>query len=93
MCRKKRTTQPGADSPYEGSTQRLSEQTWRARRAFPWWTLWLIWPLVSLVKYAGATLFTGWSALGDLVVPANVLAALALVIFGVALLLRERSRR
>lgn len=93
MCRQQAKI-PLTDSPYEGSTQRLNEhQMLTAKRAFPWWTLWLIWPLVSVVKYASANLFTGWPMLGSLAVPAPVLIALVLVVSGLALLLRERSRR
>lgn len=94
MCGQKRAKTSLTNSPYEGSTQRLNqEQTLTARRTFPWWTLWLIWPLMSLVKYASATVFAGWAALGGLAVPANVLIMLALMIVGVVILLRERSRR
>jgi hypothetical protein len=90
------------EGAYEGQTVRLdardSTRTERyAQRAagrhgsFPWWTLWMIWPLLALAKwfvplYAGAVaaVFAGISAFG-----AAPIVAIALIIVGLLLIRRK----
>lgn len=101
MCGKKRAVVP-ASTPgeaYEGQTQRLHAEgaPYTKQRCshhgFPWWTLWLIWPLIALVKHAGAAMFGGWALLGSVLIPANVLLAVVLIVAGAALLLRNRAQK
>ncbi|HEU5102735.1 MAG TPA: hypothetical protein VFU22_27125 [Roseiflexaceae bacterium] len=65
MCKRKthRIDMPmlAAEGAYEGRTVRLNHRddmparrsdrgcAWHVR--FPWWTLWLIWPLIGLAKW------------------------------------------
>ena len=96
MCGKKRqrvVNQYGES--YEGETTQLRAFVRQERRsawhAFPWWTLWLIWPLMGLLKGASGALVAGWLALGTFAVPLNMLLAVGLIIVGVALLVRQRT--
>ena len=93
MCGRKHVTASDHKQAYEGQTTKLEQVTRRhACSAFPWWTLWLIWPLIGVLKAVGANIGTGWSVLGGVLVPANVLVAVALVAIGVALLVRHQRR-
>jgi hypothetical protein len=56
---------------------------------FPWWMLWLIWPLIWLFKGLGA--FFGTLAAGAS--PAMLLFAVVLITAGVALLIADRTSR
>ena len=92
MCGHKQQTpiEAAHDGPYEGQTQRLRmERTRRVWRAFPWWTLWLIWPLMGLLKYLGGSVGAGWVALGAVAVPLNLLLAVGLIVIGVVLIARR----
>lgn len=95
MCGTKRRPTNQFGESYEGQTTRLNTETQNgvcrsAWRGFPWWTLWLIWPLIGLLKGAGSALTTGWLMLGTLAVPLNIVLAIVLITVGVALLLRQR---
>ena len=95
MCGQKKATSAagGVEQAYEGQTTRLEQATRQhACRAFPWWTLWLIWPLVAVLKTIGASIGLGWSALGGVLLPANVLLAIALIVIGAVLLVRQQRR-
>ena len=83
-----------ADETYTGETVDLSRQE-RATagahqavmwRGFPWWTLWLIWPLIILLKTTIPLLAGGLTALAQLSVP---LVPILLIVIGI-LLLRRR---
>ena len=106
MCKRKRymLDQPmmATEGGYEGQTVRLDprdvvsherrdQHAYGRHGGFPWWTLWLIWPLIGLVKwfvplYLGA--ITG--GIGQLsaagVAP---FVALALIIIGLVLIGRR----
>lgn len=86
---------------YEGQTMRLAPAggprgEWgRARcwHGFPWWVLWLIWPLAGLAKWA-APIYLGALAalrapLGGLPAPAAALAAALLIVLGLWLIRRD----
>ena len=94
MCGHKRVKTSPTGEPYDGTTTRLvgGEQTRQAYQRFPWWTLWLIWPLIGLLKGVSASVIAGWAALGGLFVPANVLLALALIAVGIVILVRARAQ-
>ena len=87
-----------AEGAYEGRTVRLDrvdriddrraahESAWRG--GFPWWTLWLIWPLIGLAKWfvplwlgALTASVAQLSAAG-----AAPLVALALIVVGLVLI-------
>lgn len=92
MCRnqQRQLAEVEQDGPCEGQTQRLMRTDNRhAYRAFPWWTLWLIWPLMGLLKHASATFVGGWVSLGAWAIPANVVIAMVLMIVGIGLVLRQ----
>jgi hypothetical protein len=102
MCRRKSyridSSTLAAEGAYEGQTMRLDQRdianverrvNWR--RGFPWWMLWLIWPLIGLTKwfvplYVGAVtaVFTQLSAAG--VAP---FVAFALIVVGLVLISRK----
>jgi hypothetical protein len=83
---------------YEGKTTRLDAgegERWaqggreerRACRAsgFPWWSLWLIWPLFFVLKAAVLSVAGAWSGvLAAIGAPASLLAAMAAVALIVA---------
>lgn len=87
---------------YEGQTTRLDAQVaqtafarhrmhWRG--SFSWFMLWMIWPMIALVKFVTPLVFglvtTTIGALNSVTVP---LFPLVLIGLGVALLLRLRVR-
>jgi hypothetical protein len=106
MCQRKtyRMDMPAMamEGAYEGQTVRLDPRDVtraerRARRTgaryggFPWWTLWLIWPLLVLGKWfvslyigAAAVLFAQFSAIG-----AAPIIAIALIVVGLVLIGRN----
>ena len=65
-----RTDEPTTQAPYEGQTIRLGQaaemqvEPRRHHSGFPWALLWLIWPMLWLVKGLAALLATSWAALG-----------------------------
>ena len=101
MCKRQRyapEAQLASEGAYEGQTVRLDlhERECGTRRSvgqgqrFPWWALWLIWPLMELVKW-GTPLALGAFAtvagsLGTLGAP---IVALLLIASGIALLRRS----
>jgi hypothetical protein len=101
MCKRYTYTpeaQLASEGAYEGQTMRLDrrQDEWGVRRAaghywrFPWWTLWLIWPLILLLKWtvplALSVISTAAGALNGLSAP---IVALVLIAVGIALLRRS----
>ena len=103
MCKRayRREQMVAAAGGYEGQTMRmdsLDEPRSERRhmcwsRGFPWWTLWLIWPLIGLLRWAASlstsALATFRDNIGAFDRPATALVALALIIVGLALIRRE----
>lgn len=94
MC-KRRTIQAAAVmEAYEGETIRFDprrglEQRSKSRHhcgGFPWWTLWLIWPLIGVLKWSVPLLFGVVAGLGEITVP---LIPVLMIVVGL-LLLRRR---
>ena len=83
---------------YEGETIRLDRRQadanaspeWRHRGAFPWWTLWLIWPLISLAKWVVPAILGGVAAaagaLSEVVASGIMFWPVLLIVIGVVLL-------
>lgn len=96
MCGHKRAPAASTGESYDGATTRLASgedhRAHGAHRHFPWWTLWLIWPMVALLKGVSASVIAGWLALGGLSVPVNLLLALALIAIGIVIVVRGRNR-
>jgi hypothetical protein len=92
-----------AGGAYEGQTVRLDRrevepaQDSSARagrgefcaRAFPWWTLWLIWPLFAAFKGLAAPLPAALVGLGGL--PPVLAAAVAVLLIAIGWLLVRRG--
>ena len=105
MCRQHfhtvETRMAVAEGAYEGETVRLDTQREgrEARREsgrhghFPWWTLWLIWPLVGLVKWLVPVLLgaiaAAAGALSHLPAPAFGPWPILLIVAGIILLRRR----
>ncbi|MBV9788866.1 MAG: hypothetical protein JOZ51_11865 [Chloroflexi bacterium] len=94
MC-KRRTIQAAAvPQSYEGETIRFDAQGDPERRSkprhhcggFPWWTLWLIWPLISVLKWSVPLLLGVVANLGQITLP---LIPVLMIVVGL-LLLRRR---
>jgi hypothetical protein len=67
---------------------RLNAQIW----GFPWWTLWLIWPLIGLAKLVTPLVLNTLAAMtGSLGERGALLVALLLIVAGIALLRRSYS--
>jgi hypothetical protein len=91
-----------AEGAYEGRTMRLdrhsdifdqrSERKARAGQSgFPWWTLWLIWPLIGLAKWFVPLWLGAFTAIiGQLsTAGAPPFVALTLIVVGLALIARR----
>jgi hypothetical protein len=105
MCKRKhyQIDQPAlaAEGAYEGQTMRLDsrgggsqERRHSCRQAgkFPWWTLWLIWPLIGLAKWF-VPLYSGAVGAGLARLSAAGLApfvAIALIAVGLVLIGRRQ---
>lgn len=80
---------------YEGETVRFDRRTDGDLRSvarmqhFPWWTLWLIWPLIGVIKASAPVVLATLGAWGQISVP---LLPLVLIAIGALVLLRHRSR-
>jgi hypothetical protein len=48
-----------------GNTLRLAA----GRGGFPWWTLWLLWPLIGVLKAAVPAVWSGVATLSQVTVP------------------------
>jgi hypothetical protein len=78
---------------YEGETVRLSSGGAAERGgrcgwgAFPWWTLWLIWPAIGLVKWTAPLVAGAYTELMTFSVP---LLPVLLILVGLALIVRRR---
>lgn len=96
MCGHKRVKTSPTGESYDGTTTRLvrgeDNRTHDAHRHFPWSILWLIWPMIALLKGVSTSVLAGWVALGSLSVPVNLLLALALIAVGIAIVVRGRHR-
>lgn len=89
--------EPASEGPYEGETVRLDpgQGEMALRRAshrrdyFPWWTLWMIWPLVFLVKGAFIAVASAASALagglGGSAAPGAYWLPILLIVVGIVL--------
>jgi polyferredoxin len=103
MCKFWRTptdTRAATGESYEGETMRLNGQQaalmmrpqWQ--RGFPWWALWLIWPVIGLVKWLAPLVAGAAVGLLDLLrQPITLeisLLPVVLIVLGVALVLRRR---
>jgi hypothetical protein len=93
MCKRREyppTAQFAGGQAYEGRTMRLDvphQPAARRCRHFPWWTLWLLWPLLASLKWlvplwlgAVATVANTLSASGGVMVAAILIAAGLLLI-------------
>jgi hypothetical protein len=98
MCKPHTSIQREA-APATGPTTRLNDgefveaqngtlhaRSWRTAH-FPWWTLWLIWPLIGLAKAVAPTLLGAIGAVSQWYVP---LLPVLLIVLGAALLLARR---
>lgn len=99
MCKSRRNEQRPT-APATGSTTRLSDgepdnsiqytasraQSWRGAH-FPWWTLWLIWPLIGVAKAVAPAMADAWVWISQVTVP---LLPAILIVLGAALLLARR---
>jgi polyferredoxin len=101
MCKRHAYTfeaQLAGEGAYEGQTMRLDlrEREKGARRVagtgqhFLWWMLWLIWPLIGLVKWGTPLALSAFAAvaesLGTIGAP---IVALLLIAAGITLLRRS----
>ncbi len=88
-----RSCRRAAQGPAEGATVKLDEAPRPCAVAFPWWTLWLLWPLFYLVKGAAhlAAPLLGW--LSQPLILAVTPLPLLLIGAGLALLLVAVARR
>ena len=94
-----------AQGAYEGKTTRLAygeaalpersmlEGRWSRRHGhFPWWSLWLIWPLIGLLKWIMPIYIGALTALRDTfsmqAQPVAMIIAVLLIVAGVALIRR-----
>lgn len=91
MCHSKHRRAWAEPAAYHGSTISLDGER-RARRHFPFWTLWLLWPLAIALK----SLLPAYAAVGRELAgyvgnngPA-MLAGVALVVAGLVLIGRNR---
>ena len=90
-----------AEGPYEGKTVRLdAQQATEVKRhkvahcgMFPWWTLWLIWPLIGLFKWLVPAILAGIAAVAGALSELPLLAAgpwpILLIVVGIMLLRRR----
>ena len=78
MCKRSITDTQGmtARDSYTGVTRRLDDHTplgtlrsAAGRGAFPWWTLWFLWPLTGVLKVAVPVVWSGVVALSQVTVP------------------------
>ena len=93
MCKQRTIQTQAATQPYEGETihlnseQALKMERTHTRHCFPWWTLWLIWPLIGLFKWVLPLLVGAIGGLMEITIP---LLPVLLIILGL-FLLRRRS--
>jgi hypothetical protein len=97
MCGRKRepirqAARTGEDSSYTGETVSLGTESRSSTRPtcsgkyqFPFWLLWLIWPLAGLIK-----LVIPWLAGGLVLVGQSVLPLWPVVLIAIGLLLLRR---
>jgi Mn2+/Fe2+ NRAMP family transporter len=86
-----------SEGAYEGRTVRLDprQDTGEGRQAssrghFPWWMLWLIWPLMMLAKLVLPLALATIGAIGGaLAGPGMTLVAVLMIAIGLLLLLRS----
>jgi hypothetical protein len=100
MCKRKHYLSEqaimAAEGAYEGQTVRLASRDHASHEqrerhsctghgGFPWWTLWLIWPLIGVAKWF-VPLYLGAISAG--LAP---IAAVALIVIGLVLIGRQRE--
>ena len=88
---------------YEGKTTRLvygeaalperyasEDRSLKRYRHFPWWSLWLIWPLIALLKWVAPIYIGVLAALRDTMStqaqPVAMIVAVLLIVAGIALI-------
>jgi hypothetical protein len=90
MCGVKRAAE--RHGPAEGETTRLAAEGDGERRcrwgSFPWWTLWLIWPAVGLLKWTAPLVLAAYA---ELVALSTALLPALLILAGLALIARRRA--
>jgi hypothetical protein len=94
MCKRHTMRTATVTQPYEGETIRLGAKRYSEYEpkaaghcgGFPWWTLWLIWPLIGLLKASVPLLIGVVAGIGEITLP---LVPLLLIVCGL-LLLRRR---
>jgi hypothetical protein len=91
---------------YEGKTTRLAygeiasvegyapnDRPIKRYGHFPWWSLWLIWPLIGLLKWAVPIYIGALAALRDSIStqaqPVAMIAAVLLIVAGLMLIRRD----
>src|SRR5262245_51260134 len=101
MCKRHAYTseaQLAGEGAYEGQTMRLNlhegePSTPRAARhgwGFSWWALWLIWPLIELVKWGAPLAQSAFAAVASSLSGAGApIVAVVLIVAGIALLRRS----
>jgi hypothetical protein len=92
MCRQQKQAleaSPVAEGAYQGRTIRLDQRA-DYRRTFPYWALWLIWPLLVLGKWIVPFSWGMFATITGIVSgPVSIAAAIVLIVLGVVLLLRS----
>lgn len=95
MCKPRmtETTPREIEGGYEGQTIRLKQRHGMSfgchsagRHHFPWWSLWLIWPMMGLIKWIVPLMVNGVGMAAMLIMP---LVPVLLIGLGVCLLRRR----
>ncbi len=96
MCKRRITETQGATAhgSYTGALRRLDHHAPMGSAfrlaagcgSFPWWTLWLLWPLFGVLKAAGPVVWSWMAALSQVTVPLLPLV----VVIGMLVVLRRR---
>ena len=95
MCRRQTIQAAAVTEDYEGETIRFDPQRGPEQRSklrhhcggFPWWTLWLIWPLIGVLKWSVPLLLGVVAGLGEITLP---LIPVLMIVVGLLLLVRRR---
>ncbi len=86
---------------YEGDTVRINDRSAESspvlvRRhcgGFPWWTLWLIWPAIGVLRFGADRASEVVGTIGSPFLVVQVIGAIVLIAAGVALLWSDYRRR
>lgn len=97
MCRSRRTEYRPAIEPaaYDGETRQLALESETGSsacrwRGFPWWSLWLLWPLAMLLKALVPVVAGSFALLMQPIVLEITLLPLILIGIGLVVLLAAR---